>query len=235
MGLLVPGATGSCSGTISDTTLNTSTPVDVALVVNTTSSSGGHTSGSGIATEALLDGQTDGLQVTITDTSSNQTFSLGAVSCYSDSGKSTLASYPNAAYCVSSSRSQTVASNVGNASFSNDFVISWSFPLAASNPYEGGGVTIQLQFTYTGTTSGAVRGASTTTSGTTTSGTGTSGTGTSGGQLAASTGTPTTGAALPETLAKLLLGAGFLLALAGVLLYLRGQWSRPFQPPTVSS
>ena len=233
MGLLVPGATGSCSATISDTTLNTSTPVDVALVVNTTSSSGGHTSGSGIATEALLDGQpgqTDGLQVTITDTSSNQTFSLGAVSCYSDSGKSTLASYPNAAYCVSSSRSQTVASNVGNASFSNDFVISWSFPLAAGNPYQGGGVTIQLQFTYTGTTSGSALGASTTTSGT-----GTSGTGTSGGQLAASTSTPATGAALPETLAKLLLGAGFLLALAGVILYLRGQRTRPFQPSTGSS
>jgi hypothetical protein len=98
------------------------------------------------------------------------------------------------------------------------FVISWSFPLAASNPYEGGGVTIQLQFTYTGTTSGSVLGAST---------------GTSGGQLAAST--PATGAALPEMLGKLLLGAGFLLALAGVLLYLRGQRSRPFQPPTVSS
>jgi hypothetical protein len=36
-------------------------------------------------------------------------------------------------------------------------------------------------------------------------------------------------------LGKLLLGAGFLLAVAGVLLYLRGQRSRPFQPPTVSS
>lgn len=111
----------------------------------------------------------------------------------------------------------------GNARFSHNFAISWSFPLAASNPYQGGGVTIQLQFTYTGTTSGSVLGAST----------GTSGTGTSGGQLAAST--PATGAALPEMLGKLLLGAGFLLALAGVLLYLRGQRSRPFQPPTVSS
>jgi hypothetical protein len=112
---------------------------------------------------------------------------------------------------------------LGNARFSHNFVISWSFPLAAGNPYEGGGVTIQLQSTYTGTTRGSVQGAST----------GTSGTGTSGGQLAASI--PTTGAAPPQMLGKLLLGAGFLLALAGVLLYFRGQRSRSCQPPTVSS
>lgn len=111
----------------------------------------------------------------------------------------------------------------GNARFSHNFAIGWSFPLAAGNPYQGAGGTVLLQSTYTGT--GA--------SGTGGSGTLGASTGPSGGQLAAST--PTTGAALPETLAKLLLGAGFLLALAGVLLYLRGQRTRPFQPSTGSS
>jgi hypothetical protein len=226
--LLAPGDTGSCSETVSDTSNSTKTPVNVTLVINTTAASGGGTPGSGIGTEALLDGQPTGLQVTVTDTDTGQTFSLGTVSCYADPSKSTGATYPDAAYCISSSSSQTVASNVDNASFSNTFVISWSFPLAAGNPYQGAGGTVLLQSTYTGT------GASGTgASGTVGSGTLGASTGPSGGQLAAST--PTTGAALPETLAKLLLGAGFLLALAGVLLYLRGRRTRPFQPSTGSS
>jgi hypothetical protein len=177
--------------------------------------------GGGVATEALLDGQpgqTDGLQVTIADTRTNQTFSLGAVSCYTDSCKLTLAIYPNAAYSVSSSSSQTVARNVGNARFSNNFAISESFPLAAGTPYEGGRATIQLRSTYTGTGNSGTIG---------------TGTGPHRGQPAAST--PRARSELPETLGKLLPGAGFRLALAGVLLYLRGQRSRPFQPPTVSS
>ena len=36
----------------------------------------------------------------------------------------------------------------GNARFSHNFAISWSFPLAAGNPYQGAGGTVLLQSTY---------------------------------------------------------------------------------------
>jgi hypothetical protein len=174
---LVPGDSGSCSGIISDTTSPSySGPVDVTLVIGTTSSSAGRASGSGTGTEALLDGQADGLQVTVT--------------------------YPNAAYCVSSSSSQIVATSVQNTTFSDNFVIDWSFPLAATNPYEGSGATITLVATFTGATAGGVLGAST---------------GPAGGVLGAST--PTTGAGLPGTLSSLLLVMGIAMVLAGVIVY----------------
>lgn len=156
--------------------------------------------------------------MTVTDTTTGQIFSLGTIFCYRDSGKSAPATYPNAAYCVSTSSSQTVAKNVNNASFSNTFVVAWSFPLAAGNPYQGSGAAVQLQSTYVGAMGSGTLGAST---------------GPSGGQLAAST--PTTGAELPETLAQVLLSAGVLLALVGGLLYMRGQRNRPLEPPTSST
>lgn len=215
---LVPGDTGSCTETVSDTGSSTATQVNVALVVRTSSTSGGGTPGSGIGTEAVMDGQSTGLQVTVTDTSTSPTttFNLGSVACYTSSSKATTAVYPNSAYCVSNSGFQKVASNVPNASFSANFVISWSFPLIAGNPYQGSGATIQLQSFYRGTTGGSgVLGAST---------------GPNGGVLAAST--PTTGAELPETLGQLLLGAGIVLALMGLFLYMRDRRDRPFQPPT---
>ncbi|MGA2872131.1 MAG: hypothetical protein ABSF27_00835 [Candidatus Dormibacteria bacterium] len=200
---LVPGDSGSCSGIISDTTSPSySGPVDVTLVIGTTSSSAGRASGSGTGTEALLDGQADGLQVTVTDTTTGQTFALGPISCYTDSTKTVLASYPNAAYCVSSSSSQIVATSVQNTTFSDNFVIDWSFPLAATNPYEGSGATITLVATFTGATAGGVLGAST---------------GPAGGVLGAST--PTTGAGLPGTLSSLLLVMGIAMVLAGVIVY----------------
>lgn len=212
---LVPGDAGSCSEVVSDTANGTSTQVNVGLVINTTSTSGGGTSGSGVGTEAVLDGQPTGLQVTVTDTDTSKTFNLGTVACYTDSSESTPASYPNAAYCTSSSASQTVASNVDNASFGDTFEINWTFPLASGNPYQGSGATVQLVSTYTGTGTG--------------SGTLGASTGPSGGQLAAST--PVTGAALPETLGRALLGIGVLMVLAGVCLYLRRQRNDRFEPP----
>lgn len=215
---VAPGDSGSCSETVSDTSNSTSTPVDVSLVINTTSLSGGGSSGSGIATEAVLDGLPSGLQVTITDTSTGQTFNLGTISCYTDSTEKTPGTYPDAAYCASSSSQQTVATDVDNASFSNTFKISWSFPLGSGNPYQGSGATIQLSSTYTGTGTG--------------SGTLGASTGPSGGQLAAST--PTTGVQLPETLGQLLLGSGVLLILAGMFLYVRRQRNEPFEPPASS-
>lgn len=214
---LMPGASGSCTETVIDPN-TTSTQVNVTVLLSTSSASGGGTPGSGMATEAVLDGRPNGLQVTVTDETTPQTFTLGAVSCYTDSSKSTAATYPNAAYCVSTSSVQTVATNVSNSSFSDTFKISWSFPLAAGNPYQGSGATVQLASTYTGTTGGGVLGATT---------------GPHGGQLAAST--PTTGASLPEALGKLLLGAGVLLALIGVLVYLRDQRTRPLRPPNTPS
>lgn len=215
---LAPGAQGSCSETVSDTSNNTSAQVQVNLVVATTSTSGGGAGDSGIGTEAILDGRPGGLHVTVTDTTTGQTFSLGTIFCYRDSGKSAPATYPNAAYCDSSSGLQRVATNVNNASFTNTFLVAWSFPLAAGNPYQGAGATVQLQSTYVGATGSGTLGVST---------------GPSGGQLAAST--PTTGAELPETLAQFLLSAGVLLAIVGALLFMRGQRNRPLKPPTSST
>ncbi|MGH7643902.1 MAG: hypothetical protein ACRENX_13005 [Candidatus Dormibacteria bacterium] len=206
---LMPGNSGSCTETVSDPN-TTATQVNVTLVLSTSSTSGGGTPGSLLATEAVLDGQPDGLQVTVTDETTPQTFSLGPISCYTDSSESTPASYPNAAYCASTSSSQTVASNVNNATFADTFQISWSFPLAASNPYQGSSAAVTLASTYTGTTGSGTLGASTSPH---------------SGQLGAST--PSTGAALPTTLGTLLLGAGIILAVLGAMLYIGEQRRRP--------
>ena len=212
---LAPGDIGSCSEVVSDTGNSTSAQVDVALVISTTSTSGGGTPGSGVGTEAVLDGLANGLQVTVKDTNTNQTFNLGTIYCRTDSSQLRRAPYyPKAAYCASTSISQTVATNVDNAKFGDTFEISWSFPPAAGNPYQGSGARIQLASTYTGTGGSGTLGAST---------------GPDGGQLAA--GTPTTGARLPESLGQLLLGAGVILVLAGMFAYMRGQRNRPFEPP----
>jgi len=218
---VVPGASGSCSLTVSDTNgAGYKGQVDVAVALYTTSNSGGRTTGSGIGTEALLDGEPDGLQATVTDTTTNQQFVLGTITCYTNRTETSPASYPNASYCASSSRFQTVASDVDNASFSNNVVIHWWFPVAAGNPYQCGRAKIILQSTFTGTGGSGTLGA------------GTGPTSPNGGVLAASTTAPTTGAQLPEGLAELLLGAGILLALAGVLMSKREHLTGRFQPPT---
>ncbi|HUY07936.1 MAG TPA: hypothetical protein VMW80_00580 [Candidatus Dormibacteraeota bacterium] len=212
---LEPGGSGSCSETVSDTSNSASSLVNVFLVIDTTSSSEGGTLGSKIGTEAVLDGRFSGLQVSVTDTTTGRTFGLGPFSCYADSTRSAPASYPDSSYCLSSTKKQTVASNVGNATFRNTFAVKWSFPLASGNPYQGSGARIQLQTVYVASSGGGTLGAST---------------GPNGGPLAAST--PTTGARLPETLGQLLLGAGVLIALVGMFLYMRGGRTRPSLPPT---
>ncbi|MGH7642658.1 MAG: hypothetical protein ACRENX_06530 [Candidatus Dormibacteria bacterium] len=212
---LAPGDAGSCSETISDTTNGTSTPVNVTLVIGTVSFSGGGAPGSGVGSEAVLDGQSTGLRVLVKDLTTGANFPLGDVSCYTDASESRASPYPNGAYCASSSNPQTVATNVDNASFGDSFQITWSFPIAAGNPYQGAGGTIQLDSTYTGTGGSGTLGAST---------------GPTGGQLAAST--PTTGARLPETLGQLLLGAGVLSVLAGMFAYMMAQRNRSVEPPT---
>ncbi len=217
--MVVPGASGSCSGTISDTSGSSYNGlVDVTVAIYTSSMSAGHTVGSGVGTEALLDGQDTGLQVSVIDTSTRRKFALGPASCYTDSTKSAPASYPNAAYCESSSSSQAVASSAQNASFSNNFVIRWWFPWKAGNPYQGSAATVTLDATFTGATGGGVLAAST---------------GPAGGVLGAST--PSTGAALPETISAALLATGLLLVLAGVAVYRRRQGANAGRPPTLSS
>ena len=213
---LAPGDAGSCSETVSDTSNSTSTAVNVTLVINTVSTSGGGAPGSGLATEAVMDGESAGLQVLVKDVTTGRNFYLGTVSCYSNSSKSTVSIYPNAAYCASTSNAQTVATNVDNSSFGDTFEIIWSFPRSAGNPYQGAGATIQLSSTYTGVGGSGTLGAST---------------GPNGGQLAAST--PTTGAQLPETLGQLLLGAGVVLVLGGMFAYTKGERNRHIPPPTL--
>jgi hypothetical protein len=149
---VVPGASGSCSLTVSDTNAGGyKGQVDVAVALYTTSNSGGRATGSGVGTEALLDGQPDALQATVIDTTTNQQFDFGTFTCYKNRNERSPAAYPNASYCASSSRFQTVATNVNNASFSNNFVIHWWFPPAAGNPYQCGRAKIILQSAFTGT------------------------------------------------------------------------------------
>jgi len=212
---LVPGAKGSCTETVSDTSDPRSTPVNVTLVIDTTSKSGGGLPGSGTATEAVLDGLPSGLHVTVTDTTSGHVFALGTILCYTDPSASTAAAYPNSAYCSSSSTAETVASDVNNATFDDTFKIHWWLPRTSGNPYQGSAGSIELTSTYTGTSGSGTLGAST---------------GPSGGQLAAST--PVTGADLPETVGRLLLGAGVVLILFGLFLYMKSRDARPSEGTT---
>jgi hypothetical protein len=191
--------------------------VDVTVALYTTSRSAGWITRGAVGTEAVLDGQPGGLQVTVIDTTTRKRFVLGWVSCYTDPTETSPASYPDAAFCTSSSSFQTVATSVQNASFSNNFLIYWSFPASAGNPYQGSAATIIIEATFTGAASGEVLGAST---------------GPNGGQLAAST--PTTGAALPEVLGTLLPATGIFLVLTGALLYRRRPRFGDGRPPTLA-
>ncbi len=215
---LAPGDSGTCSETISDTAAPTNTStVNVTVVVSSVSTSGGGspTATPPVATEALLDGTSSGLQVVITDLTTGSTFALGPVSCYTDSSKTTKATYPTAAYCASTSKPQRVASSVDNAKFSNTFQIKWEFPIGAGNPYQGAAATISLTPTFTGATGGAVKGASTTRGSTTPHG------GVSGAS------TPATGAGLPLVLSRILIVAGLALLFSGLLVWRRkGHFAR---------
>jgi hypothetical protein len=199
---LVPGATGSCTFTNTETaTQAQNQPFTVTLDIDATSASGDGASRSGTATEALLDGRTTGLQVTVSDSAGN-TFGTGTPSC--------TGTYPNATPCSSTDDGQAVPGAVGVRSWSDTFTISWSLPLAAGNPYEGASATVTVTAYYNGvpaptpsstpTPTGGVAGASTTPTPT-------------GGVSAAST--PSTGAGPIPTSSLVLIALGMVLLLAG--------------------
>jgi len=154
-----------------------------------------------LATEALLDGRTTGLQVTVSDSASN-TFGAGTPSC--------TGTYPHATPCSSTDDGQAVPGAVGVRSWSDTFTISWSLPLAAGNPYEGGSATVTVTAYYNGTPApspspsptppGGVSGIS-------------SGPSPTGGVSAAST--PSTGAGPIPTSSLVLIALGMVLLLAG--------------------
>lgn len=113
-------------------------PAWIGLKVSTSSQAGSP------GTEALLDGQPDGLQVIILDSYGN-TFGVGSVTCQG--------SYPNASTCSSSNQGQLVAKvghtfvNAGgsvDSGWSDTFVVNYALPFAAANPYQGGTAAIVL-------------------------------------------------------------------------------------------
>ena len=139
---LVPGAAGGCTFTDTEpATQAQNQPFTVTMDVNSTSASGGGGRGRGTATEALLDGRTTGLQVTVSDSAGN-TFGTGTPSC--------TGTYPNATPCSSTDDRQAVPGAVGVRSWSDTFTISWSLPLAAGNPYEGASATVTVTAYYNG-------------------------------------------------------------------------------------
>lgn len=139
---LVPGDSGSCTFSYSETAASLGNPFTVTVDVDTTSTSGGGSSGSGTATEALLDGQSTGLQVSLTDAASN-TFGVPTPTC--------TGTYPNASSCTGHDDDQAVPGTTGTTSWSDTFTISWTFPLSAGNPYQGGSGTVTVTPYYNGT------------------------------------------------------------------------------------
>lgn len=197
---LAPGDSGSCTATFS----LTGSPGQVFLSVTTSSAAGAP------GTEALLDGNTDGLQVTLTDTTSGDAHGIGTVSCPGTY-------YPDATPCSSADSLQPVSSTAITSGNTDVITVNWSFPLQAGNPYQGGTAIVALQEEYSGTTaiatpnpSGSVLGVST------------SSPTPAGGVLGVST--PTTGAQLPQlqiVLSQILIVLGLGLVFAGLLMWRR--------------
>jgi len=199
---LVPGATGSCTFTDTETAAEAQNqPFTVTLDVDSTSASGGGASGNGTATEALLDGRTTGLQVTVSDSAGN-TFGTGTPSC--------TGTYPNATRCSSTDDGQAVPDAVGVSSWSDTFTISWSLPLAAGNPYEGASATVSVTVYYNGVPAPSPSPGPTPTGGVAAASTGPT---PAGGVSAAST--PSTGAGPIPTSSLVLIALGMVLLLAG--------------------
>jgi hypothetical protein len=140
---LVPGDSGSCTFSYAETAAQAQNqPFTVTLGVNTVSKSGNGAAASGTATEALFDGQATGLQVSVSDSSGN-TFGIGTPSC--------TGTYPDATSCSSTDESQVVPGASSVSSWSDTVTVSWSLPLAAGNPYEGGSATVTVTAYYNGT------------------------------------------------------------------------------------
>jgi hypothetical protein len=198
---LEPGDSGSCTFSYSETAGQLGNPFTVAVSVDTTSTSGNGAAGTGTATEALLDGQTTGLQVTVTDSSGN-TFALGALTC---SG-----TYPAAASCSSNDPNQAVPGTTDTSSWTDTFTIAWTLPLAAGNPYQGGNATVTVTPFYNGVPAPTPSSSPTPTGGVSGISSGPSPT---GGVSAAST--PSTGAGPIPTSSLVLIALGMVLLLAG--------------------
>ncbi len=198
---LAPGDSGSCTFSYSETAAQLGNPFTVTVSVVTSSTSGKGAAGSGTATEALVDGTATGLHVTVTDSADN-TFDLGTPTC---SGAS-----PDAGSCSSSALNQAVPGTLDTSSWSDTFTVSWSLPLAAGNPYQGGSATVTVTPYYNGipvstpvpasSPGGAVLGISYSPS-------------PSGGVLGAST--PSTGAGPTSTASLVLIALGMVLLLIG--------------------
>ncbi len=209
---LVPGDSGSCNVTFD--LGGHGNPGQVYLSVTTTSTS----AGAGVGTEALLDGESGGLQITLADFTSGNVYGIGAVRC--------TGAYPEATPCGSTDAMQSVSSASMTSGSTDVVTVSWDFPLRAGNPYQGGSATVNLQEAFSGTTVPAIStpapspsegslGAHTTPSPTPSS---------HQGVLGAST--PSTGAQLPIVLSRLLIVLGLLLIFAGLLVWRRQLYFR---------
>jgi hypothetical protein len=82
------------------------------------------------------------LQVSVSDSSGN-TFGIGTPSC--------TGTYPDATSCTSTDESQVVPGASRVSSWSDTITVSWSLPLAAGNPHEGGSATVTVTAYYNGT------------------------------------------------------------------------------------
>jgi hypothetical protein len=217
---LAPGDSGSCNVTFS---LGGS-PGQVYLSATTSSASGG----TGIGSEALLDGAGTGLQITLVDANSGTSYGIGSVSC--------TGGYPDATPCSSADSTQTVSSSAITSSNTDVVTVGWDFPIQASNPYQGGTATVTLQEEYSGTNvspnppaSATPRPTPTPTGGalgasTTSSPTASPSAHHHGGVLGASTTTPTTGAELPVIFSRVLIVLGLVLIFAGLWVWRRQRY-----------
>ena len=199
---LVPGAAGSCTFTDTETaTQAQNQPFTVTLNVDSTSASGGGASGNGVATEALLDGRTTGLQVIVWDSAGN-TFGIGTPTC--------TGTYPDVTRCSTTDDGQAIPGATGVSTWSDTFTISWSLPLAAGNPYQGASATVSVTAYYNGVPAPTPSSSPSPTGGVSGISSGPSPT---GGVSAAST--PSTGAGPIPTSSLVLIALGMVLLLAG--------------------
>jgi hypothetical protein len=139
---LIPGDSGSCTFSYTETAAQAQNqPFTVTVGVNTASTSGNGAADSGTATEALLDGRATGLQVSVSDASGNS-FGVGTPLC--------TGIYPDAASCSSADDGQVVPGANSVSSWSDTITVSWSLPVAAGNPYQGGSATVTVTAYYNG-------------------------------------------------------------------------------------
>jgi hypothetical protein len=143
-------------------------------------------------------------------------------------------SYPDATPCSSTDPMQPASSSSITSSNTDVITVSSLFPLAASNPYQGGTATVALQEEYSGTTIPPTKPPTTqliprptpTPPGaglgvTTTSPTPSSAASPSKHRGVSAASTPTSGAQLPIVLSRILIVLGLGLVFAGLLVWRR--------------